>query len=70
MVKGPSTLVLDSSIAENRPYGWFMTTDTDLTDEALRQEIELVGELVLAASACRGRMRQEQVDELLGVRCA
>ncbi len=45
-------------------------TDIDLTDEALRQEIELVGELVVAATACCGRMRQEQVDELLGVRCA
>ena len=47
-----------------------MTPDHDLTDEALRQEIELVGELVLAASDCRGPMGQEQVDELLGVRFA
>lgn len=45
-----------------------MTADIDLTDEALRQEIELVGELVVAATACCGRMGQEQVDQLLGVR--
>ncbi len=47
-----------------------MTTDRELTDEALRQEIELVGELVVAATMCSGRMGQDQVDELLGVRCA
>jgi hypothetical protein len=47
-----------------------MTSDQDLTDEALRDEIELVGELVVAATAAPGRMCQEDVDELLGVRCA
>ncbi len=47
-----------------------MIGDRDLTDEALRQEIELVGDLVVAATACSGRMCQEDVDELLGVRCA
>lgn len=47
-----------------------MTAEQELTDEALRQEIELVGELVVAASAASGRMCQEDVDEVLGVRCA
>jgi hypothetical protein len=40
----------------------------DLTDEALREEIELVGELVVAATASPGRMAQSDVDTLLGVR--
>ena len=39
----------------------------DLTDEALRDEIELVAELVVAASASSGPMPQEQVDSILGV---
>jgi hypothetical protein len=47
-----------------------MTGDAELNDEALRQEIELVGELVVAATAASGRMCQEDVDEVLGVRCA
>lgn len=47
-----------------------MTAEQELTDEALRQEIELVGELVVAASAAPGRMCQKDVDEVLGVRCA
>lgn len=47
-----------------------MTGDEELIDQALRQEIELVGDLVVAASAASGRMCQEDVDEVLGVRCA
>lgn len=39
----------------------------DLTDEALREEIELVGELVVAATASPGRMAQSEVDSVLGV---
>lgn len=39
----------------------------DLTDEALREEIELVGELVVAATASPGRMPQSEVDSVLGV---
>ena len=39
----------------------------DLTDEALREEIELVGELVVAATASPGRMAQSDVDSVLGV---
>lgn len=40
----------------------------DLTDEALRAEIELIGELVVAASACPGRMGLAELDSILGVR--
>jgi hypothetical protein len=39
----------------------------DLTDEALREEIELVGDLVVAATASPGRMAQSDVDSVLGV---
>jgi hypothetical protein len=39
----------------------------DLTDEVLRDEIELVGQLVVAATASPGRMGQEEVDSVLGV---
>ena len=39
----------------------------DLTDEALREEIELVGDLVVAATASPGRMTQSDVDQVLGV---
>jgi hypothetical protein len=40
---------------------------SDLTDEVLREEIELVGQLVVAATASPGRMCQEEVDSILGV---
>ncbi len=39
----------------------------DLLDEALREEIELTGELVIAAAACPGRMERAQLDSILGV---
>jgi hypothetical protein len=39
----------------------------DLTDEALREEIELVGDLVVAATASPGRMDQDDVDSVLGL---
>ncbi len=41
--------------------------DADLTDEALRDEIELVASLVVAASGCPGRMQAEELDSILGV---
>lgn len=44
-----------------------MDGDRDLTDEALREEIELIGNLVLAATASPGPMAQEEVDLVLGV---
>ena len=40
----------------------------DLTDEALSAEIELIGELVVAASASQGRMALSEIDLILGVR--
>lgn len=39
----------------------------DLTDTALRDEIELVAELVVAAAGCSGRMSESQLDEILGL---
>ena len=40
----------------------------ELTDTALREEIELVADLVVAASACGGRMTEHQIDEALGLK--
>jgi hypothetical protein len=40
----------------------------NLTDEDLQSEIELVGDLVVAATSSDGPMRQEEIDRLLGVR--
>ena len=42
--------------------------DDNLTDNDLQSEIELVGDLVVAASASDGPLPQDQVDLLLGVR--
>jgi hypothetical protein len=39
----------------------------DLTDTALREEIELIADLVVAASACSGRLSEAQIDEALGL---
>ena len=39
----------------------------DLTDTALRDEIELVADLVVAASASTCRMSEAQIDEALGL---
>lgn len=48
-----------------------MTSDPaasgDLTDNALQGEIELVGELVVAASASERPLTDEEIDEVLGV---
>lgn len=40
---------------------------TDLTDGALQDEIELVGDLVVAASASEGPLSEDEIDEVLGV---
>ena len=40
----------------------------NLTDDDLQSEIELVGDLVVAASASDGPLSQDEVDRLLGVR--
>ena len=39
-----------------------------LTDGELQSEIELVGDLVVAASSSEGQMPQEEIDRLLGVK--
>ncbi|WP_404352251.1 hypothetical protein LG324_04760 [Phycicoccus jejuensis] len=44
-----------------------MRPDDPLTDDALQEEIELVGALVLEASASDGPMDQEHIDAVLGV---
>ena len=44
------------------------TQDENLTDDDLQSEIELVGDLVVAASERDGPLPQDEVDLLLGVR--
>ncbi len=44
-----------------------MKDDPSLHDEQLEDEIRLVGDLVLAASQCEGRMADEAIDEALGL---
>ena len=39
----------------------------NLTDDDLQSEIELVGDLVVAATSSDGPMRQDEIDRLLGV---
>ena len=41
--------------------------DDDLTDEDLESEIELVSELVVAATSSDEPLSQDQVDDILGV---
>jgi hypothetical protein len=39
----------------------------ELRDAALHEEIELVGDLVVAASSAQGRLSQAEIDRLLRV---
>ena len=39
-----------------------------LDDDELAEEIELYGDLVVAASEAEGALSQEEIDRLLGVR--
>jgi len=39
----------------------------NLTDDELRSEIELVGDLVVAATSSDGPLPQDEIDRLLGV---
>lgn len=39
----------------------------ELTDTALRDEIELVAELVVVASASHSRLSEAEIDEVLGL---
>ncbi|HEY5248166.1 MAG TPA: hypothetical protein VIJ15_06915 [Dermatophilaceae bacterium] len=41
--------------------------DESLRDDALESEIELVSELVVAATSSVGPLHQDEVDQLLGV---
>ncbi len=41
--------------------------DEELRDAVLHQEIELVGELVVAATSATGHLTQAEIDQLLGV---
>ena len=40
----------------------------ELTDDALDEEIDLLGHVVLTASSMTRHLTQEEVDEILGVR--
>lgn len=40
---------------------------SDLRDDSLQAEIELVGDLVVAATSAPGRLSQDEIDRLLGV---
>lgn len=42
----------------------------NLTDGELQSEIELVGDLVVAATSSEGPLPQEEIDRLLGVKAA
>lgn len=42
--------------------------DDNLTDNDLQSEIELVGDLVVGATASDGPLSQDEVDRILGVR--
>ena len=42
-------------------------TDRELHDSDLLDEIEMYGELVIAASACEGRLPAARIDAILGV---
>ncbi len=39
----------------------------DLLDEALHKEIELIGDLVIAASSCTERIGPAELDLILGI---
>ena len=39
----------------------------NLTDDDLQSEIELVGDLVVAATSSKGPLPQDEIDRLLGV---
>lgn len=60
-----------ASTASRADLEWaIMTTpdDDELRDDALADEITLVGELIVAASASDGPLTPDEVDEALGVR--
>ena len=51
-----------------RRIGRMPDAQDSLTDGELQSEIELVGDLVVAATSSEGPMPQEEIDRLLGVK--
>jgi hypothetical protein len=49
------------------PGGWMRETDQRIQDPLVLDEIELYGDLVIAASAAEGTLSQEEIDSVLGV---
>ena len=58
----------DSGIAVNQDSGPSLAEPAELRDPELQQEIELVTELVLAASASAGPLSDAEIDQVLGLR--
>lgn len=56
-VDAPDDLILESAPA----------TDAELRDSALHEEIELVGQLVVAATSTPHRLSVQEIDRVLGV---
>jgi hypothetical protein len=56
----------DTPDAEARPEPAATGTD-ELRDTALHEEIELVGQLVVAATSTPNRLSQQEIDKVLGV---
>jgi hypothetical protein len=46
----------------------FSASQAELTDSDLRSEIELVGDLVVAAAGSEGPLTEEEIDRVLGVK--
>ena len=53
-----------------RRIGHMADAPDSLTDGELQSEIELVGDLVVAATSSEGPLPQEEIDRLLGVKAA
>jgi len=51
-----------------RRIGHMPDARDSLTDGELQSEIELVGDLVVAATSSEGPLPQEEIDRLLGVK--
>jgi hypothetical protein len=53
-----------------RRIGRMPDAPDSLTDGELQSEIELVGDLVVAATSSEGPLPEEEIDRLLGVKAA
>jgi hypothetical protein len=62
----PQVDVPDDPIHESAPDA-ASATDDDLRDTALHEEIELVGQLVVAATSTPHRLSAQEIDRVLGV---